>query len=65
MISLASLGSTLDERLREYMIMADMLNLYKNKFKAQFGIQINPTCPTAKNGLTNMMTDLLQNRSTW
>jgi len=54
MISLASLGLTPDERLNEYQIMANMINLYKDKFSAPFGIQINPTCPTAKNQLTKI-----------
>lgn len=44
-ISLMSLASTSEKRLEELRIMIDMIGFCMNGFSAQFGLQINLSCP--------------------
>lgn len=45
LISIMSLASTPEKRLEELRIMVDVLGFCMNSFSAQFGLQINLSCP--------------------
>lgn len=44
-ISIMSVADTPQQRLEEMRIMVEMIKFYKNDFSAQFGLQINLSCP--------------------
>lgn len=55
LLSIMSLADTTKERLEEFRIMVDMIGLYKDRFSAPFGLQINLSCPNTEHNPSELI----------